>query len=162
MPQSLTQLPKKAGFYIVGWDIIIRNHRVTGMGLFWDIMRIIRGVNSDRQTLTEFEKHGISFEAAIECCASEMEHDVNMLTNIMWHGDILESVFGTTQMLDTRSKCEDFSKSMAGRKIAEIYIEKIRICDNWGELYDEFHYTSEFIKDIKNRIVEELKQCRRV
>ena len=163
MPQSLTQLPKTADFKIGGWPIKITDHKIESFDNLFDCMLdIIMDPRSDRQILSEFEKYGVSFEAVIEYCVEELEHDVNMLTNIMWRGDILESVFHPSQMLNTWSKCEDFSKSVAGRKIAEIYIEKIRICDNWGELYDEMHPTSEFIKNINNRIVEELKQCRRV
>ena len=164
MGQSLIQMPKEAKFEIAGWPIRIRRYMATNVdGLSGRIWHIIQDGDSDRQSLYQFEKRGVSFEAAIECCVSEMEHDGNMLTNIIWHGNILKSVFHPSQMLNTRSKCKDFSESMAGRKIAEQFIEKIRSCDNWGELYDEMQMTSKFNQDMKNRIIYELEQqCRKV
>ena len=68
--QSLIQLPKTADIIIGMCHITIRNHKVTGdFGLFSDIMNIIVDPDSREYILVEFEKHGISFEAAIECCA---------------------------------------------------------------------------------------------
>ena len=53
----------------------------------------------------------------------------------------------------------DSSKSTPGSRIAELYVEKIRGCDDWQELYDEMHPSSRFYKDMHNYLVGELK-CR--
>ena len=148
MPQSLTQLPKDAYFRILGWEIKIRNHKIWGYfdsGFFGVMMHIIRDADSNKQTLYQYEKHGISFEMVIECCAQEFEEDAVILANII-----------TRELHERRSF--SFSESAAGRKIAEQFIEKIRSCDDWGELYDEMYETSKFRKDIKNRIREGLEQ----
>ena len=154
MPPNMLQLPKEADFLICGWQIYIQNHRaVKGYNLFPRIMGIIRSVNSDRQTLTEFEKHGISYEAAIECCAEELEENPGVLVwFISWMYVIRNSKEPTV----------GFSKSKRGRFIADQLVEKIRNCDGWVELYDELHHSSRFQKEMKKRIIKELKEQNRI
>ena len=152
MPQSLTQMPKEADFQIGKWPIEIRNHRVTGTGLFCRIMRLIDDHPSYGNTLYQFEKHGICYEVAIEECARELEGDTKIFEHfIVWQCDIA----------DLDDQTVNFSESTAGRKIAEQYIEKIRSCDNWGELYEEMHHTSKFCQDMKGRIFKEVNEQRR-
>ena len=162
MPQSLTQMPQRADFVIDGQTIEIRDHKVkSSSGLFGIMIRIMEGDESDRQSLCQFEKHGISFETAIECCAHDIENDVYVLGNIIfWNYDIKETKeSGTFEHLNAVLA---FSESTAGRTIAEQFIEKIRSCDDWEELCDEMHPTSKFYKDIKNRILKELKKQNRI
>ena len=149
MPQSLIQLPKEAGFYIVGWDMRIRNHKVTGTyGLFEKIVTIVYDSESNRESLEEFEKHKVSYEAVIEQCAAEIENDPT----------VLESAFFHNENNDDWDDIFNFLKSLRGRKIAAQYIERIRQCGGWGELYEELHPTSKFRNDMKNRIQKEAKQ----
>ena len=149
MPQNLIQMPKDAEFEICGWLIEIRNHAVMLMdGLFGMMMHIIKDEGSDKQTLYQFEKYGVSFEAAIECCAWELENGVDVLARAisdkyrLWRA--LPKNIGHSE--------HDFSESAAGRAVADQYIEKIRSCDNWGDLYAELHPTSKFSMDINTKI----------
>ena len=164
MPQNLIRLPKIADIRFTGRDVTIRNHKVVERGgLTSRIMRITNDQGSNRQTLVEFEKHGINSEMAIEECVRELEEDVNTLAHAVFmywdREDILKYYTG--------KKWDDgifaFTKNKTGRIIADQYIEKIRSCDNWGDLYDELHHTSKFQKYMKKRIKEEMRQqCRKV
>ena len=140
MPQSLIQMPKTADFYIKGHIIVIQNHKVVSYwSLFHQIVQIARDWENNRQTLAELEKYGISFEAAIECCAKELDDPRTLEEVLAWDRSKTDVMRG-------------FSESKEGRKMADMYIEKIRSCDDWGELYDEMQEKSQFSKDIKIRI----------
>ena len=150
MTQSLTQLPKTVDFNINGQWIEISNYEVVQpRSLFHAIMHIIHYFDSDKNTLTQFEKHGISFEMVIECCARELDKD-NMEFTIITHD--------CYKILTTREKYIDwdtrlaFSKSVVGKKIVQQITERIRDCNNWEDLYDEMQLTSKFQKEIKRRI----------
>ena len=171
MSQSMTQLPKDAKFRMGGWNIKIQDHKVEyPYGLFDCIVDIISDYRSDRQTLYQFEEHGISWEMAIEECIRELEEDTKMFgESTYWHNN--KGVTGNKYVdLDSRIA---FSESVAGRKIVRLVVEKIRSCDNWDDLYDEMQLTTKFHKDMRKRINKELKkqdktkeemrqQCRRV
>ena len=141
MPQSLIRMPKNADLKIGGRAIVIQNHKVVSYwSLFHQIVQIARDWENNRQTLAEFEKYGISFEITIEYCVWELENYVNVLAEVLdWQ-------------LNNTDVMRRFSKSAAGRKMADMYIEKIRSCDDWGDLYEEMQLTSEFTKDMKSRI----------
>ena len=159
MPQSLTQLPKDADFRVLGWEIQTRNHRIINCahGLWGVIIDIIRDSDSSMDTLYQFEKQGISWEMAVECFAHELEyHDTALSDTICWCYDNLEIKKMFTEK--TLERIDGFSESAAGRKIAEQFIEKIRNCDDWEELYDEMQMTGKFRKDMKRRIKRELKK----
>ena len=160
MPQSLIQLPETASFEIRGWDIIIRNHEITDcFGLFGLIFRIANGHRTGRNILFEFEKHKISFEAAIECCAYELENTTDVLASAMnWR----YYSYGDFDQICKTDAIFAFTKSDAGRIIAGQFVEKIRSCDNWKELYDEMHQTSRFQHDMVSRMIKWVKQCPRV
>ena len=150
MPQSLTQLPETAEFEIGGWRIIIRNHKYGYvMGLFGTILNMIVDKNLEKNILCEFEKQGISWEMTVEYCAYELEHDVDVLAYaIRRNVEIQKNSWDET--------C-DFLKSDVGRKIASQYIEKIRSCDNWRDLYDELNFTSQFQKGMYEMIGNEMR-----
>ena len=154
MPQNLIQLPKEAEFEIAGWPVIIHNYKVPDDdSMFGSIIWVVNKIDPGRKILNKFEKHGVSFEAAIECCIKELEVDAGML------------VFFFKWMYKIRNSKElavGFSKSKGGKLIADQYMEKIRSCNNWEELYDELHHTSKFQKDMKNRIIPELKEQNRI
>ena len=149
MGQSLTRLPKEAEFEIDGWPIEIHNHCIAHEdGLTGNIMSIILKPDSDRNTLKQFEKYGISFEMVIEKCVYELEYNTTILTfYITGINEDNESYWG---------KVNQFSASDAGRRIAGQVIEKIRSCDDWGMLYDELHFSSRFQKEIKKKIEKEM------
>ena len=147
MPQSLIQLPESADIEIVGWGVTIRDHKVVSWdGLFSHMVRLVRDYNRGIQDLVKFEKHGISFECAIEESVRELEQDIEAVARIL-----------SFCCFDTDA-CSRISKSKGGRNIADRYIEKIRNCENWGELYDEIHPSSKFSKDMRNRIIKEIKK----
>ena len=157
MPQSLIQLPKTANFRILGWSIIIEDHTITNnYGLLGKITRIIVELPVDRQALYQFEKHGISWEAAIEYCTRELEDNPRILATVIRYYGIDKGVRSDT--MDDWNNRVSFSESAAGRKIAEQFVEKIRSCGNWGELYDELQLTTKFSKYMKERIIKEIKK----
>ena len=159
MPQSLTQLPEMTDMKILGWEIKIRNHNVLGYfdsGLFAIIMGIMDDYDCDRKTLYQLEKHGISYEAAIECCVREIEHISSVFTGFIWrHCEPFKMI--DINVEKNYEKVHDFSESVGGRMIADQIVEKIRSCENWGELYDELHMSSRFQKEMENRIKKEIK-----
>ena len=163
MPQNLLGLPENADFSILEWNVIIRDHKVvTGYGLFSDVCRIIQRGRSGKNALYQFEKEGISYEATIEYCIGELENDVIVLA------DIIERHYSEVRIKDDKGFGKvwkfivDFSSNGMGRIIACQLVEKIRSCENWNELCDELHMTSQFQKDMKNKIQKEVKQCHKV
>ena len=159
MPQSLIQLPKTAEFVIRGWNVTIENHKIVNdeMGLFSTIIGVVDTSGSNKQTLYQLEKLGISFESAIECCASELELDVNILSEIIWYHIGMQKPASILENEEGKDLFLYFSKSVTGRIIADQYIEKIRSCNNWEELYEELNLKSKFRKDMTKKIRTGLK-----
>ena len=154
MPQSLIPFPKAAEFYIGSNEVVIENHRIiSALGLFALVIHIIHNSDSDRQTLSEFEKHGISFETVIEKCTRELEENAETLAEVIF--PIPTKNRTCTIHVKAWDLTIHFSKSVAGRSIAEQFIEKIRNCNGWDELYDEMHSSSQFRKEMKNKIIKE-------
>ena len=163
MPQDLTQLPAEAEFTIGGWIVKIQDHKCANdSSLFCIIVSNIYNQYFGRQTLRQFEEHGISFETVVENCVVELEGDTNTLTRaISWHSFINGTEYSP---LETNwNKIRNFSRGVAGRAVADQLVEKIRSCNNWEELYDELHLTSKFNKALVSRVKREMKQqCRKV
>ena len=169
MPQSLTQLPQYVEFEIGACVVKIHDHRVVYLGgLFARIRCVINNEFSHRAMLQQFEKYGVSYEAAIECCAVELEQNAEILAYLIGPEMLVDTqkTLGIRPAISMKNGWElilDFSESEAGRAIAGQYIDKIRSCDDWGELYDELHVSSRFQKEMENRIKKEVKQqCRKV
>ena len=161
MAQSLTRLPKTAEFSIQRIHVKINDHK---MEPHTDLLDIIMNINkdefSDRNTLSQFEKHGISWKMAVEQCVKEMQYDTDVLGWIIfWNVNISTSKVALKNY-DDKITCA-FSKSVAGRHIATQFIEEIRRCNNWGELHDQMHWKSRFGKDVEKQIIEGLK-CHKV
>ena len=157
MPQSLTQLPEKTEFRVGGHRIIIRDNRVVNWkGLFDAILWCVMSSRTHRDTLYQFDKHGISCEMAIECCAEELDGgNTEKFANLIGTHYEIKRISGQSPF----SRSDEFfniSKSGAGRIIVDQLIEKIRNCDDWGELYDELHLSSRFQKEIKKKIEKEM------
>ena len=156
MEQSIVQLPFMAFVKFRVSYVRIRNHKVINHnGLFGAIRTIILREKADRQILTKFEKHGINFEAVIEYCANELEDDSRILADmIRWgygiRGQIKDGVY--------MKECNDFSKSPTGRPIADMFVDNIRDCRDWQELYDELHPQSTFSKHMTKKIHKEMTQ----
>ena len=91
--QSLTQLPKTTKFEICGVPIEIQDHKlVFGGSLFDRIISITDDPDSNRDTLVKFEEYGVTFEAAIECCARDLEEKTCSLRHhISWHYDVVKN-----------------------------------------------------------------------
>ena len=158
MPQSLTGLPQTADIKINGYVITIRDHKVKyWYGLYYQIMSIVEKSNTNRHTLTQFEKYGISFEAAIEYCVAELEHDTYAFSELILYIYLWKNEGLSKNITDYKHKCDVFSASMEGRKIVEQLVEGIRNCNDWGELYDQVNLSTKFHKDIKKRISMEIK-----
>ena len=159
MVQNLTgELPENVNFIFCHDLVEIKNHKVVSWGgLFGTIMRMVRVSHPDGQQLYRLENHGISFSAAIECCANELEHDAEILGMVIAYYYDIEKINGKTPE-DNEHIALEFSKGIAGRNIADWFIETIRNCENWEQLYSELHHTSKFGVDIQNRISEEFKQ----
>ena len=158
MTQSLTRLPETAHIIIGERHIKIRNHKVeSAEGLTGRIVSMMKNPHNNRETLYQFEKHGISFEMVIEYCANELEHDVDVFAWVIRHykGALcnVDSPGGINW-----SKILNFSKSDTGTAIVGLLIDKIRNCNNWEELYDELHPESRFGRDVKNKIIGRMKQ----
>ena len=154
MQQSLTRLPQTAEFKIGGIFITIKNHKVTNdYGLLSRIMDVIPDSKSDRNTLYQFEKNGISYEMGVECCAEELENNKDVLARFITRCTDFEN----HGIHISHQAILDFSKSDAGKMIAEQYIEKIRNCDDWGEFYEQIHLQSKFQKEMGCRIRDEIK-----
>ena len=165
MPQSLTQLPETANIGIGKTYTTIVNHKVTGYhsGIIGQILSVTKCKKCDRYSLAEFEKHGISFEAAIENSVLDLEDDNpdGLASIVYWKYDIRE--LGGINQEWNHWACRNFAESAAGRIMAEQLVEKIRSCNNWEELYDELHMSSQFQQDIKSRLVREIRiDCIRV
>ena len=161
MPQSLIRMPKMADFKIAETRFAIRDHEVMFGGLWIKTMHIVTGPFSYRQMLSEFENHGISYEMIIEECIRELEKDPEVFASaIHWHYNIDTSKYDTQGSMEAT---HNFSKSDAGRKMADQHMEKIRSCNNWEDLYDVMQQTSGFSMDMQKRIIKEIKQqCRKV
>ena len=98
----------------------------------------------------------------IEHCAGELEDTQSILECIFWwHLDLWKKQNGK-RMNYSAGISLDFAANKVDRKFRDQYVDKIRSCDNWEELYDEFHHTSRFYRDMKSGIEKELKHCRKV
>ena len=163
MAQSLTGLPESADIDIANWWVSIRDHEIIdGDGGLFNMIIGIAGVEGfGRGMLYQLEKLGISYEAAIECCAHELEQNVGVLVDVIrWH--IIRCGIEDMTGEEYVDLFLSFSKSEAGRNIAGQFVEKIRSCDNWDDLYDELNHMSKFYKDMRKKIGMELKQCRKI
>ena len=124
-------------------------------------MHIVNNSKQEMQQLQQFEGHGISWEMAVECCVQELEDNPYVLTLLTYcYHDVRKIIKkeGSNSWL----RILNFSKSVTGKKMAEMYIEKIRSCSNWDELYIEMHPASRFQKEMKNIIQEEITQWNRI
>ena len=153
MKQNLVQLPKTAKFEIDGWEISIRNHKISSYGgLLNRLMNIVNNTRLGRNVLSGLEKHTVSFEAVIEYCVEELELRPGVLEEVIY------GQYGIGERGDDkffRVRPVKFSKSEKGRIIAGFFIDKIRDCENWGALYDTIRSDSKFSKKIKSKILKE-------
>ena len=164
MPQSLTQLPQTAEFVICGERIQIKDHRVVNYNysLLGAIIRIARhnriiGKNS----LQQFEEHGINLDVAIEECVYDIENNQAALAYaVYWSNDIFK--LRTVIHIYTEKEPYNFMASGAGRNIATLYTDAVRECDNWEDLHDLLNFKSSFQNEMSDRILKEMVYCRKV
>ena len=154
MTQSMTRLPKSAEIQALGNTLVIKDHVITSeWNLIEWIFQVINYQDRDiwNNMVKDLDANKLSYEAAIECCAQEIEDDYDTFGNIIYcHYDI--------KKYTCRDAEEHLQAVLAGShsqeciKISEQFMEKIRSCDNWGDLYDEMQSTSKFIENMKKQI----------
>ena len=145
MVQEIVKLPETASISI-GWrDLVIDNHKVTSEeGMFYWAVAVVAGYDWD-VAVSRMIRQKISYEAFIECCAAELENDINTLANMAWwHTD-----------MKNRIECNAFVSSPGGKNIAMEIVEKIRGCDNWNEFRVLFQEESDFKDELRLRFNEE-------
>ena len=148
MPQNLIQLPKEVDITMPHGDgIRIKNHEITdGFGLFEWLHQAIKkkrwGV-----AVTGLEKHGISFEMVIECCAREMDDgyrgENNMFLYIIWFHYKFHRQWKTLKK---------FSESGTGKALASEFVPAIRESKDWDGLYDMIRHDGDFHDQMTKRI----------
>ena len=159
MTQSIVQLPETAYIRYRGDYLKIENHRVLHLGgLFGMIDHIVNRLESDRDTLSELEQHNISFEAAIECCITELEDNPDILADFIFWGYKIESLRNRGVRNANRNEIIVFAGTPAGRDIVGDITDKIRDCNNWADLYDMIEPGSDFNKNIRQKIRAIIKQ----
>ena len=155
--QSIVRLPEMVDFKIGRWPVIIWDHRITDSGGLLNVIKNLAGdMQADRETLSQFEDHGISYETAIECCIGELEEDPHILAEFIYWDYKIEKSKKSYYQGKISNELGFFVNSEMGRNIADHIIEKLRDCQNWGELYDEMHPDSKFNEDIIKQIREEM------
>ena len=93
--------------------------------------------------VSELEKAGVSYEAAIEYCIGELEDNTEILERVMWwHYNIQLGIIERRR----------FSKSVAGRKIADYIIQDMRRCNNWKDLTETMKKSDSY-RHIRNQIM---------
>ena len=156
MVQSLVRLPENADIKIGRWYVSIKNHRVvTTCGLLGRILGMIDDPDTDIGILSEFEKHGVSYEAVIEECVAEFDR-ISVIKYIMRF--VYKFKMNGVYVEEDQEIFNSFSKSDIGVTLEDKLVDKIRSCRNWDELYNEFHSTSKFSIDLKKIIKEEITQ----
>ena len=163
MTQSIVGFPESADFEICGHIIKIRFHKIIHHGGFFALaLNILADSDANRQTLAEFEGHGISYESFIECCITELEENPETFARIInWIDHTSQQVIP----LHSAGKWDHvllFSQSSRGMEMAEEFEEKIRNYENWGEFYDDLKPASKFIKEMKKHLKMEIKQWHKV
>ena len=154
-------LPESADIKILQGRITVREHMVVknwyGEGLFGTIMSIARDPDSHREILSKFEDYGISYMAVIDYCTLEIRDDVDTLSNLIFVNHARTHKIKEADAENNWKRINYFSASKKGRAIAGQIVEKIKSCDNWGELYAEMHPASEFQKETRRKIKEEME-----
>ena len=126
--------------------------------MFAIIMYMVRSQRSDKKSLYEFEKQGISFEMIIENCVRELENNTKLLAYHINTSPPIRKINNRSDKI-TLKRIIAFTAGEEGMKLAGRYIEMIRSCNNWEDLYDQMLPTSEFWKEMNDRIHAEFKQC---
>ena len=156
MTQSIAALPKDMGCEIMGWCLDIKDHTVLSVaGMSGMIFGIASETLSNGNTLNQMEKYGVSFECVIECCVQELEEDPYTLASIMHVHYVFGDIINDDD--DSWNHFLNFSKSPTGRTIADMFIDKIRDCHNWEQLYDMTEPNSKFNTNAKKQIKEAIK-----
>ena len=165
MVQSIARLPESAKGIFRYHHLEIKNHVVyTLYGLFFFTVLIIR--NEDKKKIVDwFKSNHVSFEAVIEQCIQELEDDhpaarLNMIeAHYPWSHSNELGFFNVEQWGGAWGKIiSQFSKTSAGRWIADQYVEKLRTCRNWNMFTDTLDMKGVFQQEMKQKIREEIIQ----
>ena len=166
MEQNLLNLPETAVISVdgVGTLFRIKNHKVAGVrGLFNTMSAVVHHGAWDK-AVSDMKSQGFTYESVIERCARELEGNSYVLADFMY-GHYNFKRRGTITLPEKASihdACLDFSESVRGRMIADQIVEKIRDCNNWGELHQIMEKSGKFGTDMKRRIRKECETWLRV
>ena len=150
--QEIVRLPENAIITAPEYDLHIENHEVvdTWTLLFW-VKKVFRN-NALETVLPQLKKHGISFEAVIEYCVTELEEQNTLRENIVsWHFNVYMEI----EYDDKNSKIK-YETSQETLQIREQIIEEMRNCSDWDDLRRSFNEESRFSKDMKEQIKKQM------
>ena len=165
MKQAMAILPENATIRVTGEVLKIRDHQVAnGFGMFeWSLWRITSDKNLIAlatsspektiwgQVITEMKNEGVSFAAFRDTCVRELVN--NYIKNV-------RSIMDHYEIKYEGDKTEKYLCSDSARKIATKITEKIKRCDRWDKWYNIMEIESDFAKEMKNTIIDDLKNCK--
>ena len=163
MTQSIVGLPEKAKIKIRGFNISIKNHKVTGPLGFLD--RMLWLIREDRRewenAVSQMQAQQISFDTMIDTCACELDNDYKILGRVIAVHYNFEKEWNITDVntgddSETFKRADEFSKDISGREIAEKIIDEIRDCVSWDHFLGVMNTESVFSHGIKKLIRKEV------
>ena len=159
MKQEIIQLPETTEIKPSrGYTLLIKNHEVVNPSGLFEWITIVIGNNIWKNTVKQMQDKAVSFEAVIEWCITELEERPVILSEIIWY--FFKISYNTNEpdkMVLQWNKNREFSKSEAGRVIADQFIEKLRDCHNWDELGTEMNLQSRFNIDMKQQMKKRIE-----
>ena len=159
MVQNIVQLPESAVLIVNDWDIDISNHKMVNGQLSLWILRLIKE-GSWKKALKKMKEVGISFEAFIEECVTELEDILDIFEWMIDEYYIIVDEDFQRILMSRKFELDEFVKSPAGVDILEEIITKIRNCSDWEKFYDAMNLESEFSEMIQTQITTGIKQCK--
>ena len=146
---SLQELPRRVRVPVGGVLLVIKNHRVQNeSGIFLTVLNAAKSVLWPRSVMV-MESNGINYGNFAEAAIQEIKQNYGVVEGLVgWYHRIKKN----------SGNALEFSKSDAGRKIAGQYIARIKRCKNWTEFHKAMKKNSKFQKEMKQKIMEEMKQ----
>ena len=162
MAQSLTQLPRTATIHSGDrTNLIIRNHRVvfdTGM-FYWLQRPAIHGDAIWKSIDAQFYLQKISYEAAVEWCALEIKEKPYLLAYVIEYCyDFIDEYATSSEKMEADNTIKKFSASNQGMMLAEMFIDGMRMCDNWTEFHNTMKPQSDFRTQMRLQIAGRLTE----
>ena len=151
MEQNIVRLPETAEINIDNSWLIIENHKVKkGMQLFiW--MQGLAKNEEQYETLDEFEKWGITYEAFIEQCVMELEED-SVVFQTMENWEYCDNYTNDRVRLDV-------ANTPAAAEIISDMVDHIRDCNDWEDFFELINPESDFSTYIAEELKFEARKC---